>query len=172
MGNATQKINELNDDLNGNKIVYEQICGGGAGSLDNLTSTLKSTSQVFEDVEEIGQNTTNLLKCEDINRIWVDLSHDAFCTSSPYALGYMFGTMTAIYIVGMLIFLMRGAMLPETVALDWKVEKNDDMGDERRQFADDHDEEERNEITEPLNKDTNKDTNKNANKDTKDVVLY
>ncbi len=115
---ATQQVADLNTLLKENKEDFENVCGGEEGSLDTLEKTFDDSLKALSEIQEIGTNATNLLSCEPINKIWVDLMHNAVCTSSPYALSYMFGTMTAIYIVGMVIFLCRGALLPEVVELE------------------------------------------------------
>lgn len=130
---AIGQVDDLIDILKDKQGDFEVFCGGQPGDLNDFATTLNSTAVVFEEVENVGQNAIDLLNCEDINRIWIDLMHDAVCTSSPYALAYMFGTMTAIYVVGMFIFLLRGALLPEVAAMeveeDGSVPKDKDGND-------------------------------------------
>ncbi len=115
---AISAARDVNTIFTQNKPDFEDFCGGGEGSLDNLEVTLLATVEAVNELEAIATNTTELLLCEDINQIWIDLMHDAVCTSSPKALAYMFGTMVAIYVVGMFIFLFRGALVPEVMIDD------------------------------------------------------
>ncbi len=91
---------------------FELACGGQPGSLDNLKSTIDLALVSFEDVIDIGDSTTDLLTCQDINSIWIDIVHDAVCTSAPSAFTWMFSSITAVYVSGIFIYLLRGALLP------------------------------------------------------------
>ena len=109
---ATAKSTDLQVILAQNKADFEVYCGGGAGSLDTLELVLDDAVIAFDNLNEIGKNTTDLLACEGINGIWVDIMHDAVCSSSPTSLAWMFASMAAIYSVGIFIFLFRGALQP------------------------------------------------------------
>ncbi len=91
---------------------FENQCGGQAGSLDPLVETLSLAVDHFDDLLEIGDRTTDLLSCEGINSIWVDIVHDAVCTSAPCAFMWMFTSTMIVYVSGILIYFLRGALLP------------------------------------------------------------
>ena len=109
---ATLVATDLQSLLIANKENFALLCGGETDSLDNLESILGETILAFDEIIVIGNNATDLLSCQDINQIWIDVAHDAVCTSAPTALAWMFSTMSAIFIGGMIIFLLRGALLP------------------------------------------------------------
>lgn len=92
-----------------NKLDYELLCGE---PLNRLEVSLELAIDAFHELLEIGQDTVSLLICEDINQIYVDVMHDAMCTSAPTVLGWIFSSMISIYAGGMLIIILRGALLP------------------------------------------------------------
>ena len=98
--------------VSSNQIILEVACGGGAGSLTPLVTTLEEGAVLFDDLLDVGANATEVLNCEEINQLWVDIVHDGLCYHAPLALSWMFSSMLAIYIGGMLIFIFRGALLP------------------------------------------------------------
>ena len=109
---GTQATKDLAALVEANQEDFEAVCGGEPGSLDPLLVTLALAIESFDEVKSIGDSATNLLECEDINAIWVDIVHDAFCTSAPSAFNWMFASVTAVYSSGIMIYLIRGALLP------------------------------------------------------------
>ncbi len=91
---------------------FEMACGGQPGSLNPLLNTLGLTIEAFDEVLEIGNSTTDLLSCEDINSIWIDIVHEAVCTSAPSAFTWMFSSITGVYAAGIFVYMLRGALLP------------------------------------------------------------
>ena len=118
----------------------ETVCGGGPGSFDSLESALVQSATTFDEVITIGSDAIDLLSCENINPIWVDIMHDAVCTDAPSALGWMFSSMLVIYIGGMLIFIFRGALLPTKLLI---VDNIDDVLKIHNADTHDSDEEEK-----------------------------
>lgn len=106
---ATANAKELQTIFMNNKSDYETLCNE---PLDNLQVAFVLAIDAFQEMSEIGLNTVGLLDCEDINQIYVDVMHDAVCTSAPLVLGWLFSSMIAIYIGGILIICLRGAFLP------------------------------------------------------------
>ena len=98
--------------IENNKREFEQLCGGDEGSLDPLEVTIELVIEAFHDIIEIGDSATDALTCKDINSIWIDIVHDAVCTSAPSAFTWMFSSITAIYFSSIFIFMLRGALLP------------------------------------------------------------
>jgi hypothetical protein len=120
-----------------NKEQLEAQCGGD-NSLEVLELTLAETVIAFDEVKVIGNDAIDLLTCEDINQIWIDIMHDAVCTSAPIALTWMFASMVAIYTAGMMIFVFRGALLPTKVVDNYKsiYEEKEEVKREQAQFDD------------------------------------
>lgn len=113
---AVDRSGSLSDILlNVDKSTLNLVCEEGIGPINALEGALDNTVDVFRQLLNVGTNATNLLNCEDINQIWVDVGHNALCTSTPTALSWMFSTMTALYIFGIFTFLFRGALLPVEV---------------------------------------------------------
>lgn len=113
-----------------NQADFESYCGGGTGSLDPLLTTLGLALVAFDDMIVIGDQATDILTCEDINSIWVDIVHDAICTSAPSAFTWMFASITAVYASGIFIYLMRGALLPAADLNDGYKEDSDYTDDD------------------------------------------
>jgi hypothetical protein len=109
---ATVSARDLYFLLIQNKKEFTALCGGEEDSLDPLKNIIAAALEKFDDVAEIGESTTDLLSCEDINSIWIDIVHDAMCTSAPSAFTWMFSAITSVYGAGTMIYLLRGALLP------------------------------------------------------------
>lgn len=129
---GTRSAKDLQQLITINKNDFEQYCGGAAGSLDPLQETLGLAIDAFDDVMAIGNSTTDLLSCQDINSIWVDIVHDAACTSAPSAFTWMFSSIMAVYFSGIVIYLLRGALLPDE-------DINDECFDNDSVYTDDED---------------------------------
>ena len=112
LGEGYRVAKELDELIDSNKADFENMCGGGAGSLDPLQETMGLALDAFDDIIGIGNSTTRALSCYDVNSIWIDIMHDAVCTSAPSALTWMFSSIMLVYISGIFIFLLRGALLP------------------------------------------------------------
>jgi len=106
---------------------FENECGGQSGSLDPLLPLLTMVIDAFKDLDEVGESATDLLNCESINSIWVDLAHEAVCTSLPGAFAWMFSSITGVYVAGMLTYLLRGALLPSKDVKDVHSVYHDDV---------------------------------------------
>mmetsp|Transcript_30085 Transcript_30085/g.34977 ORF Transcript_30085/g.34977 Transcript_30085/m.34977 type:complete len:503 (+) Transcript_30085:54-1562(+) len=126
---------DLQVTLSTQKEFYEQYCGGGPGSLDEFVATLTLAVTSIDDVKDVAESATDLLTCKDINDIWIYIAHDAICTSAPLAFAWMFSSMVGIYIAGMIVFMLRGAMIPSEDINDKGVYNNDDTFED---FSDDH----------------------------------
>ncbi len=105
-------INDLNTILQNDQATIEGICGGAPGSLDGVKGTLIVSAQKFSEFVTISENAVDILQCERLNDIFVDLFHDLLCTSTPLSLTWMFSTMMSVFILGMFMILFRGALLP------------------------------------------------------------
>lgn len=123
LSEGTESAKDLQQLISEQQLQLEIACGGQPGSLDPLQNTITLTLEAFEDVMAIGDSTTDLLSCQDINSIWIDIVHDAVCTSAPSAFTWMFASITAVYASGILIFLFRGVLLP---SIDFKDYARDD----------------------------------------------
>ncbi len=114
LNEATTSAMELKTLVAQNQQQFENMCSGQPGSLDPLLEMLSLALDAFDDVTEIGFSTSDLLTCEGINTIWVNIAHDAMCTSAPDAFAWMFSSIMLVYVSGMFIYLLRGALLPST----------------------------------------------------------
>lgn len=112
---AIDRSDELKDVLDGIDDNILSVCEQGVGPVNELKSLLISTIDIFSSLVDVGVDATNLLSCEDIHKVWVDVVHDGLCTSTPIALSWNFSTMTALYIFGIFTFLFRGALLPAEI---------------------------------------------------------
>ncbi len=108
----------MNTILQNDQETIEGICGGDPGSLDGVKGTLIVSAQKFSEFVAISENAVEILQCERLNDIFVDLFHDLLCTSTPYSLTWMFSTMMSVFILGMFMILCRGALLPTESSSD------------------------------------------------------
>jgi len=80
--------------------------------LTELSVVMEDSFGAFTQFVNITNKAADVLECSRINSIFVDFYHDALCTSGPYSVMWMFATMMAVFGLGMIIVLFRGALLP------------------------------------------------------------
>jgi len=103
---------EMKEMLESEQADLEIICGGTPGSLDNAKSLLDKSVGEFDTFVAITNKARDVLDCPRINGIFVDFTHDALCTNIPGTFAWIFSTMATVFVLGMGIILLRGALLP------------------------------------------------------------
>jgi hypothetical protein len=125
---AENLLLELSDGLDGirqlqaliesDSTSIQVICGVTAERLSSLNGVMTDSVNAFSNFVDITERAVDILQCDRINSIFVDFYHNALCTNIPYSLMWIFSTMMAVYILGMLIILFRGALLPTVETFD------------------------------------------------------
>jgi len=91
---------------------FELQCGQAPGSLDGLRLGLVLVNDAFSGFIFAAEDARNLLECQPINELYKDFFHDGVCGRLPNTLNWMFATMILVLAFGMVIFTLRGAMVP------------------------------------------------------------
>jgi len=99
----------MNEDIS----TFEQACGGGPGDLDPVDTALAGMELSASSFLRIGYETQEVLSCENLNSIYIELAHGSMCTYLPQTLAWMFTTMSIILGSGMMLFTLRAALLPD-----------------------------------------------------------
>ena len=97
----------------------DEECPGADGSLDDVTETLVSIREAFIKIIGITNVLSDVIACERVNSIYVDLIYVAACTDLPYALTWMFAMLLIFSSLGMTIITLRAAILPPKKASDY-----------------------------------------------------
>lgn len=105
-------IRELQALIESDSSSIQLICGVTAQRLSDLNGVMTDSVNAFSDFVGITEQAADILECERINNVFVDFYHEALCTNIPYSLMWIFSTMMAVYVLGMLIVVFRGALLP------------------------------------------------------------
>ena len=87
-------------------------CGLEENQFSVIQLAVHDTEVIFKEIVEIVGEAEDALDCERINGIFVALSHDALCGSASTTLLWIFWTMSIVLVLGMLIILLRGSLLP------------------------------------------------------------
>ena len=121
-------IIDLNQIVSSNKDEYERLCYGcalnddcpeAAGALDDVLTALSLIDEAFEKIISITKVLSEIIACERVNSIYVDLIYEATCTDMPYALTWMFAMLLIFSSLGLTIITFRAAILPPKKALDY-----------------------------------------------------
>ncbi len=89
-----------------------QICENGGESLDMIQTTSGVVSDALSRFELIAKDVRGILECQRINDIYIGLHHNLLCENLPNSLSWIFTTMLLAFVLGLVSFLMRGALLP------------------------------------------------------------
>lgn len=110
------------------QVTYEHFCFGcdmnedcpaANGSLDDVLLTLSLMEDAFIEIIAITNVLSDVIACERVNSIYVDLIYVATCTDMPYALTWMFAMLLIFSSLGLTILTFRAAILPPKKALDY-----------------------------------------------------
>ncbi|GFH61778.1 hypothetical protein CTEN210_18254 [Chaetoceros tenuissimus] len=93
-----------------NKDAIELMCK--PQDLNSLSLILGHTFQAFQNFFGLVDQVFESIDCQKFNAIFEDLYYNSLCTSTPTTLVWIFATLITIYILGILMFFARGAMLP------------------------------------------------------------
>lgn len=118
LSEGLDSIRQLQDLIESDSNTIQVICGVTAQRLSDLSGVITESVNAFDNFVGITERAVDILQCERINNIFVDFYHNALCTNIPYSLMWIFSTMMAVYILGMLIILFRGALLPTVTTFE------------------------------------------------------
>jgi hypothetical protein len=97
------------DAVKSNRDLLEEQCGR---SFDSILAIMKDMDANLNLLEEQVVRSLDLVKCEDINRLYVDTFHEAGCTYSVDALGWVFASSLLISVCGLMMIMLRAAYYP------------------------------------------------------------
>lgn len=91
---------------------FSAQCGIDEARLAEIQIAVDETILAFIQLESIALQAQSVTECERINGVFVDIYHEAICDSSSTTFLWIFSTCFVVSLLGMLIFLSRGALLP------------------------------------------------------------
>lgn len=118
LNDGLDSISQLQALIENDSSSIKTICGVTDQRLSELNGVMTDSVNAFTDFVGITERAVDILQCDRINDIFVDFYHNALCTNIPYSLMWIFSTMMAVYILGMLIVVFRGALLPTVKTFD------------------------------------------------------
>mmetsp|Transcript_21496 Transcript_21496/g.45206 ORF Transcript_21496/g.45206 Transcript_21496/m.45206 type:complete len:621 (+) Transcript_21496:300-2162(+) len=104
---ALQKLIRV---LQGNLDYIEERCG--SDGFAPFLILAKSMKQNLDLLKFTVDEALMLVNCEDVNRMYVNAIHDAGCTKSPAAISWIFGSLMAISVFGLIMITLRASFLP------------------------------------------------------------
>ena len=119
------------------KSSFERFCHGCAPndpceeSVDALDPVLNSLSLMDEEFSKVIDTTeimSDIIACERVNSIYIDLVHGATCSDITYALTWMFAMLLFFSCFGLLIVTFRAAILPPKKSSDYNAEQQEERG--------------------------------------------
>ena len=137
-------VKDLKKLLLNDKVAFERFCHGcitgddtcteADGSLDGVIESLTLMDENFSGVIDTTKLLSEIIACERVNGIYIDLVHVVMCSDLTYALTWMFAMLFFFSCFGLVIVTLRAAILPPMKASDYQAEK------ERRDLdVNDHD---------------------------------
>ena len=87
-------------------------CGLDESRLLEIQNLIDRTRIAFSEFKDVAITAQGILGCDRINGVFVDICHEAICTSSPTTFLWIYCTMSIVFVLGMFIVLFRGALLP------------------------------------------------------------
>ncbi len=112
MKDALQAVTDLKTMLDSGITTFEVACDGEPGSLLPVSDALGTIQYTVISFITITEQAVEFTECEPINQIYTDFFHQGVCRNLPSALYNMFITIVLVLVCGMVIFTLRGALLP------------------------------------------------------------
>ena len=106
---AQTSVDQLISTLSGNLDIIEQQCGTTDGEL--FLSLAQSMQSSLASLKSTVDKTMDLVNCEDINKLYANAVHSATCTYAPEAMYWIYGTLLAISLSGMIMITLRSSYL-------------------------------------------------------------
>jgi hypothetical protein len=93
-----------------NKAFLEEQCDR---TFDDIQTTMTDMINSLKLLRQQADRSLELIKCENLNDLYVDTFHDAGCTYSVDALGWIFAASLVISVCGLIMIMLRSAYYPE-----------------------------------------------------------
>ena len=106
---AIFSVNDAATQLKTNQAILELMCGR---EFDDVLVLLADMSNNLKLLQVQANISLDLVTCEKVNKLYVNTFHEAGCTYSVDALGWIFFTSLIISIVGLIIIMLRSAYYP------------------------------------------------------------
>jgi hypothetical protein len=106
---AIYSTNDAATQLRTNQVILELLCGR---EFDDVLVLLADMSNNLKLLQGQAKTSLDLVTCEKVNTLYVNTFHEAGCTYSVDALGWIFFTSLIISIFGLIIIMLRSAYYP------------------------------------------------------------
>lgn len=106
---AISSTNDAATQLKDNQAILELLCGR---EFDDVLVLLADMSNNLKLLQGQANTSLDLVTCEKVNKLYVNTFHEAGCTYSVDALGWIFFTSLIISIFGLIIIMLRSAYYP------------------------------------------------------------
>jgi hypothetical protein len=95
--------------IGGNKDLLEAQCGR---SFDNVLNIVKDMNSNLLLLQRQANLSLDMVKCEDINKLYVNTIHEAGCKYSVNAMAWIFASTLIISVCGLIMIMFRSAYYP------------------------------------------------------------
>ena len=95
-----------------NLSLLQEQCGR---SFDNVVPVVKDMNDNLKVLRDNADMTLDLIKCKNINDLYVNTVHEAACTYSVSALAWIFASALIIAVCGLIMIMLRSAYYPTEV---------------------------------------------------------
>jgi hypothetical protein len=133
----------IDDELNSIDEILEndQSSCGGYSTWKPLLTTMDQLGVILWDLDNALQVIYASVNCHDLNLVYSYFVNDALCSSIPNSVLLVFACYFTSFLLGMIIFILRGALLPLSLSNNDGDEdstgfKSDDM-DHNPNYSDD-----------------------------------
>ncbi|KAL9185990.1 hypothetical protein ACHAXT_005228 [Thalassiosira profunda] len=106
---AVESTNTAVDAVRENQEMLEAQCGRRFDDVLDIVEDMNVNLKLLQEQVDL---SLDLVKCESINELYVNTVHQAGCTYSVDALGWIFGSSLVISICGLIMIMLRASYYP------------------------------------------------------------
>ena len=106
---ALDSTNTAVDAVEDNQAFLEEQCNT---NFDNVIAIVRDMNNNLKLLKEQAVRARDLVKCENINELYVNTFHQAGCTYSVEAMGWIFASSLVISVCGLIMIMLRSAYYP------------------------------------------------------------
>ena len=106
---ALDSTNTAVDAVEDNQAFLEEQCNT---NFDNVTAIVRDMNNNLKLLKKQAVHARDLVKCENINELYVNTFHQAGCTYSVEAMGWIFASSLVISVCGLIMIMLRSAYYP------------------------------------------------------------
>ena len=109
LDNAVESTNDAISAVQDNQEQLEEECGR---NFDNVLQIVKDMNDNLKSLQRQADLSLDLIKCENINQLYVNTVHEAGCTYSVDALIWTFASSLVISVCGLIMIMLRASYYP------------------------------------------------------------